>query len=59
MADASKMFVVYNAPGASDFHAEIVRSLVATGKLPEELDDVLVVKKITVDGEPRWIVDFA
>lgn len=53
------LFIVYNAPGASTFHADIVKAITATGKLPEELDDVLSLSKVTVDGAVRWIVDFA
>jgi hypothetical protein len=53
------MFIVYNAPGASTFHADIVKALADTGKLPEELDDLLTATQITVDGSVRWIIDFA
>lgn len=54
---AKDIFVVYNAPGASDFHADIVKSILAGGELPEELRDVLSMDRILVDGKPRWIVN--
>ncbi len=43
------------------FHAEIVASLKATGKMPEELEDVLVAVRSPVDnpdGTPRYMINF-
>ncbi len=59
MNNADNIFIVYNAAGASDFHAEIVASLRSTRELPEALADLLTAKEIVVDGATRWIVDFA
>jgi hypothetical protein len=58
-AKPSGPFIVYNAAGASDFHDDIARSIVATGRLPDDLSDVLTVKRVAVDGTIRWIVEFA
>lgn len=55
----SDIFVVYNAPGASDWHTEIVEAILATGALPEELADVLTMTSVQVDGKTRWIVNAA
>lgn len=56
---AAGIFIVYNAAGVSTiFHDVIVDAILAGGKLPEELADIITLTPVTVAGETRWIVDW-
>lgn len=65
MNKTDKIFIVYKAAGASDFHVHFVAAIKAGGKLPEELADLFVLTKIENDarasvlgnGVSRWRVD--
>lgn len=54
----TKPMTVFNADVA-EFSAIIHRSLVETGKLPEEFEDLLTVTTIEIDGQTRYIINYA
>ncbi len=57
--DKKVIFVNNTNIDLRDFEAEIQASLLATGKLPEELDDVLTVRVLPADqdGFTRFVLD--
>ena len=58
--DPTKVLVVFNASlGDAALSDAVSRELVATGKIPAEMEDLIVATRIVVNGQVRFIVEWA
>lgn len=59
MADPARIMVVLNVDLPREFSDLVTSSLVKSGAVPEDFDDLLAVREIVVDGQTRYIVEWA